>query len=160
MSGTGLAVIALLYGVTKLLRQLGNSAGKPGPVRPPTGKAARTAKAAPQTLDQLLAEMLRGESRPARTVPPALPAPADNAPPASAPVSLDNESFEVAARRRRQADERERGWTPDDHAAFDRRIRAGQSEQPAAASGAAAPRASLRQAVLWQQILGPPKGLE
>lgn len=74
-------------------------------------------------------------------------------------VDLDESSAEVARRRREAAARRETGRTEADHTAFDARIR----QEPADATRVAVPapesRPDLRQALVWREILSPPKSL-
>jgi hypothetical protein len=73
-------------------------------------------------------------------------------------VDLDLQSIEVARRRREAVAERERPRTAVDHAAFDARIRAQPADATAVALPTARP-ASLREAMIWREILGPPRAL-
>jgi hypothetical protein len=72
-------------------------------------------------------------------------------------VDLDEVGAAAAARRIQEAEARNRPLAAADHRAFDERIRAGEVQD------AGAPRfekARLRQAVIWREILGPPKAFE
>jgi len=71
------------------------------------------------------------------------------------PVSLDAQSIEVARRRRLEAARRERPRTDKDHADFDARIRA-EPDHTAVAPAPRADLARLRQAMIWNELLGPP----
>jgi len=74
-------------------------------------------------------------------------------------VDHDESSADVARRRREAVARREAGRTDADHAAFDARIR----QEPADATRVAVPapesRPDLRQALVWREILSPPKSL-
>ena len=74
-------------------------------------------------------------------------------------VDLDESSAEVARRRREAVARREAGRTDADHTSFDARIR----QEPADATRVAVPapesRPDLRQALVWREILSPPKSL-
>ena len=74
-------------------------------------------------------------------------------------VDLDESSAEVARQRREAVARREAGRSDADHTAFDARIR----QQPADATRVAVPapesRPDLRQALIWREILSPPKSL-
>ena len=73
-------------------------------------------------------------------------------------VDLDLESIEVARRRREAAARREVPRTQADHAAFDARIR----QEPADATAVAMPARpalSMRDAMIWREILNPPPAL-
>ena len=74
-------------------------------------------------------------------------------------VDLDESSADVARRRREAVARREAGRTDADHTAFDARIR----QEPADATRVAVPapesRPDLRQALVWREILSPPKSL-
>ncbi len=87
--------------------------------------------------------------------------------PAPVTVSLEDpvdRAAEVQALERQRlavADARNRELTDADHAAFEAKIRARDertASSPAAAPGLTA--RQLRDAVLWQEILGPPRGLQ
>lgn len=72
-------------------------------------------------------------------------------------TSLDQKSIEAALRRRRAAEVHEAPRTAADHGAFDARIR----QEPADATGVAVPGHSgtVREAIIWREILGPPVSL-
>ena len=74
-------------------------------------------------------------------------------------VDLDESSADVARRRREAVARREAGRTDADHTAFDARIR----QEPADATRVAVPapesRPDLRQALVWREILSPPRSL-
>lgn len=74
-------------------------------------------------------------------------------------VDQDEESAEVARRRREAVARREAGRTAADHTAFDARIR----QEPADATAVAVPPPAslpdLRQALIWREILSPPTSL-
>jgi hypothetical protein len=72
-------------------------------------------------------------------------------------VDSDVEGEAVAERRLRDAEARNRPHQAADHQAFDQRIRAGDA---AAAGGGQPTSERLRQAIVWREILGPPKAFE
>lgn len=69
----------------------------------------------------------------------------------------DEEAAAVAARRIRSAEARNRPHEAVDHASFDQSIR--KPEQPVAARSRLNVQ-GLRQALVWREILGPPKALQ
>ena len=73
-------------------------------------------------------------------------------------VDHDGRAEGVARQRVIEAQARNRGLTRADHAAFDKRIRGTELPAPATAGTGrpAFPRAALRQAIIWQEILAPP----
>ena len=72
-------------------------------------------------------------------------------------VDSEVEGAALAERRLQEAEARNRPHRAADHQAFDQRIRAGD----AAAAGASQPSSErLRQAIVWREILGPPKAFE
>ncbi len=73
-------------------------------------------------------------------------------------VDHDSRAEGVARKRVTEAQARNRGLTRADHAAFDKRIRGTGLPAPASAGAVrpAFPRAALRQAIIWQEILAPP----
>ena len=73
------------------------------------------------------------------------------------PVDQDDEAEHVAARRIAEAEARSGPLSVVDHLAFDNRIRQEAADHTATA-GLSAQR--LRQAVIWREILGPPKSSE
>jgi hypothetical protein len=73
------------------------------------------------------------------------------------PVDQDDEAEHVAARRIAEAEARSGPLSVADHLAFDNRIRQEAADHTAPA-GLSAQR--LRQAVIWREILGPPKSSE
>lgn len=74
-------------------------------------------------------------------------------------VDLDQESAEVARRRREAVARREAPRTAADHAAFDSRIRREPADATAVAVPAPPGAIDLRQALVWREILSPPKSL-
>jgi len=70
-------------------------------------------------------------------------------------VDQDDEAELIVQRRIREAEARNRSLTRADHQAFDTRIRA----EPRVVATPDT-RRSLREAIIWREILGPPKGLE
>jgi hypothetical protein len=75
--------------------------------------------------------------------------------PARREVDHDDEAEAIVQRRIRAAQERDRSLSKVDHAAFDSRFRA----VPDATRVAKPKNASLRQAIIWREILGPPVAL-
>lgn len=73
-------------------------------------------------------------------------------------VDYDMQAEGVARQRVKEAQARDQGLTKADHAAFDKRIRGTGLPGPATAGAARPvfPRAVLRQAIIWQEILAPP----
>jgi hypothetical protein len=63
----------------------------------------------------------------------------------------------VAARRIQEAEARNRPHAAADHRAFDERIRDGGAQDAGAARFGGD---RLKQAMVWREILGPPKALE
>lgn len=72
-------------------------------------------------------------------------------------VDRDDAGAAVVQRRLDEAEARNRPHAAVDHRAFDERIRAGEAQQ-AVAKRFDGDR--LKQAVIWREILGPPKALE
>jgi hypothetical protein len=72
-------------------------------------------------------------------------------------VNADAEAEAIVERRIREAEARNRPHAEVDHQAFDQRIRVGN-----AAPGAVPPSMAdrLRQAIIWREILGPPKAFD
>jgi hypothetical protein len=70
-------------------------------------------------------------------------------------VDFDDEAEAIAQRRIRSAAERDRTLSRADHKAFDSRIRA----VPDKTAVAKPEQISLRQAIIWREILGPPVAL-
>lgn len=71
-------------------------------------------------------------------------------------VDADEGADAVVQRRIREAQARNRPHAAADHRAFDQRIRT----EGAAAAPATTRAEQLRQAVIWREILGPPKALD
>ncbi len=73
-------------------------------------------------------------------------------------VDYDSRAEGIARQRVTEAQARNRGLTVADHDAFDKRIRGTGLPAPATAGAVrpAFPRAALRQAIIWQEILAPP----
>jgi len=72
-------------------------------------------------------------------------------------VDHDEEAQALVQKRIREAEARNRPLTEMDHKAFDREIRQDKGPAP---SGSRYTAARLRDAVVWREIMGPPKGLE
>ena len=74
------------------------------------------------------------------------------------PVQVDHdaEAERLVSARFAAAEETAKGRRPEDHAAFDQRTRV---SKPVAPAPQPHPRARLRTAVIWQEILGPPVSL-
>lgn len=75
--------------------------------------------------------------------------------PARIEVDFDDEAEAVVQRRIRAAEARDRALNREDHQKFDREIRV----VPDNTRGARPNRPSIRQAIIWREILGPPLGL-
>lgn len=69
-------------------------------------------------------------------------------------IDRDDDAEAIVKRRIEAAEARNREWQESDHASFDRKIR-----EAAPAPAMAKPRASLRQAMIWREVLGPPVAL-
>ena len=145
-----------------------------------SGKRARNAP--PQTMTELLEEMrnqLENGRRKAQVkAPAALPLPVAKSSrtrtamvqrvqrtepvevvsvrPPPVEVDYDAEAERLVASRIAAAMETAKGRRPDEHAAFDQRIRAAGV---AATATSPSRRSRLRTAVIWQEILGPPVSL-
>ncbi len=74
-------------------------------------------------------------------------------------VDYDAESKAAVQRRIEWAEVRARAHRPEDHRAFDRRIRAEPEAPGPAEEHASVRRPDLRQLVVWQEILGKPVAL-
>jgi hypothetical protein len=74
-------------------------------------------------------------------------------------VDLDESSAEAARQRREAVARREAGRSDADHTAFDARIRQQTADATRVAVPAPESRPDLRQALIWREILGPPKSL-
>ncbi len=74
-------------------------------------------------------------------------------------LDLDSASVEAARRRRESAARRDAPRTAADHDRFDARIRKEAADATAVAVPAESSRPDLRQALIWREILGPPKSL-
>jgi hypothetical protein len=74
-------------------------------------------------------------------------------------VDQDDQAEAVVRRRIEAAQSRDRALTVADHKAFDRTIRGSVPAQPAVPIVGRRP-ASIRDAMVWREILGPPKGLQ
>ena len=72
-------------------------------------------------------------------------------------VDHDEEAQALVQKRIREAEARNRPLTEMDHKAFDREIRQDKGPAP---SGSRYTAARLRDAVVWREIMGPPKALE
>lgn len=72
-------------------------------------------------------------------------------------VDADEQAEAVAQRRLQEVEARNRPHADADHRAFDQRVRTGE-EAPGAPGRYSS--AQLRQALVWREILGPPKALE
>ena len=119
-----------------LLRVLTETAGVPTPVPLPSAEEVeeRESLEAEEEIRNLETE----ERRPSRGV-----------------VDFDDEAEMIVQRRIREAQERDRALSKVDHQAFDSRIRA-----VADATRVARPKLdSLRRAIVWREILGPPVAL-
>ncbi|MFZ5624488.1 MAG: hypothetical protein ACOY71_08660 [Gemmatimonadota bacterium] len=76
-------------------------------------------------------------------------------------VAHDEEAVALAERRAALVEEHNRRLTAADHRAFDQRIRQAQADatRTAAAARLGARAASIRDHVIWREILGPPLAL-
>jgi hypothetical protein len=77
---------------------------------------------------------------------------------ARARVDQDEQAEAIVRRRLQAAEARNRALSPADHRAFDRSIRAGQAV-PSAAAARRRRQPSLRDAIVWREVLGPPVAL-
>lgn len=184
----GLALFYFVLSLLGKLGQRGKEGSKGGGrERAPRPVAQRESKPAPTTLEDLLAEM-RGELDRARGQEPIEPEweieeeedlyaepqyqRPEESPTWNTPVSTENKSWnealdiqnlddqaaEVAQRRVRDAEARNREWQLADHKAFDIKVRAPAVERTDATRAAAHQR--LREAIILREVLGPPKGLQ
>ena len=71
-------------------------------------------------------------------------------------VDFDDEAEAIVQRRIRAAQERDRGLNRADHQAFDQRIRKVAADHTSVAKPK---RPSMKEAMIWREILGPPLGL-
>jgi len=166
--------VAFLFGIFRILQTGARSSGRgrAPPPQMPTGPRDGNQREGSE-LEELLRQLegrLGGRSagkvdprpqivvkRPAQT----RPAAARPAPARSLPADESVASLEAGGDREAEAEALDRELTEVDHAAFEARIKS-RSGQPAAAQSAV-PRLTaqhLRDAVVWQEILGPPKGLQ
>lgn len=90
---------------------------------------------------------------PARVVTRELPVVREERP----PVDQDDQAEQVAARRIAEAEARSGPLSVADHRTFDNRIRQEPADHTATAGFSCK---QLRQAVIWREILGPPKSSE
>lgn len=74
-------------------------------------------------------------------------------------IDYDAESRAAVQRRIEWAEDRARAHRPEDHRAFDQRIRAVPTVASPAADRPAVGRPDLRQLIVWQEILGKPVAL-
>ena len=178
-------IVAIIYGLGSLIvsamkrqqRAQTGTSGRSVPV--PSGQRRA------ETMEDLLAEMREQLERKAGTIDPVTPAPADGLAWSKAedqeeftsletePVVVsiegprrddrrperdyDAEAAGLIKRRIDAAEARNHEWTPADHRAFDKRIRATVPELPVA-STRLINAARLREAFVWREILGPPVG--
>ncbi len=176
-------LVAFVFWLLQMLRAgaTGRSGrGRPLPPAPSSGQPGGTQRegAELERMLRYLERRLGGESGSKPSGPPAQvtvkrPAAPGRANPARQParnpvtVSLENpvdraaEGQALERQRAAVAEARNRELTDADHAAFEAKIRTGNeraARSPAAAPGLTA--GQLRDAVVWQEILGPPKGLQ
>jgi hypothetical protein len=71
-------------------------------------------------------------------------------------VDLDDAGAAAAARRIKEAEARNRPHAAVDHRAFDERIRVAEATHEAERFDPE----RLKQAIIWREILGPPKALQ
>jgi hypothetical protein len=184
----GLGLFYFVLSLLGKLGQRGKESGQGGARnRAPVPVARREPGTAPTTLEDLLAEM-RGELDRARGQAPIEPEweieeeedlyaepqyqRPEGSPTWNAPISTDNASWnealdlenlddqaaEVAQRRLREAEARNREWQLADHKAFDIKIRAPAVARTDLTRAAAHQR--LREAMILREVLGPPKALQ
>lgn len=178
-----MAILAILYVVIGVVGRIAKSIkkgqGDPRARRPPE-RVARQSRPAPTTFDELLAEM-RSQMETAKTAERIEAAPAERwhddedvedrrsleeepvvvslevAPPDRQRVRVDHDSGaeQLVADRIAVAEMRNREWQLSDHRRFDDDIRRVAVVRPAAVRAGI----SLRQAMIWREILSPPVGL-
>lgn len=73
-------------------------------------------------------------------------------------VDQDDQAEALVRRRIEAAQSRDRALSVADHKAFDRTIRSAPAQSPVPLVGRRP--ASIRDAMVWREILGPPKGLQ
>jgi hypothetical protein len=161
--GEAFVAITVLWVVLGLIRRSGTTRPSTGPERRPgPGPLPRQPVSMPRRRAPLedasrregfqLEALLRGlqvrlEQSGARPRPPEEAVPAE--------VDLDDEGARAAARRIAEAEARSQALSDADHQKFEQQIR----QQPADHTAVARPkRPSLRDAVVWSEILGRPKG--
>ena len=178
-----MAALAILYVVIGVVGRIAKSIkqgqGDPRARRPPE-RVARQSRPAPTTFDELLAEM-RSQMETAKTAERIEAGPAERwhddedvedrrsleeepvvvslevAPPDRQRVRVDHDSGaeQLVADRIAVAETRNREWQLSDHRRFDDDIRRVAVVRPAAVRAGI----SLRQAMIWREILSPPVGL-
>jgi hypothetical protein len=158
MSGTLFVLAIVAWFVVKVLRSMGSM----GPVSGPRRKESMTRDEARRRLQAALESLQQPGAARTITVPADKTAVAKRRPPrrgedTSRPeveTDLDDEAERVIQQRRREVERRNQALAGDDHEVFDQQVR------PAAPVPAAAPRPApssrLRDAIIWQEILGPP----
>lgn len=164
----------ILNAVREAMKQIPGGKPPAGSRRPPLEDSGNFADASPglrdllEALEKARAPAARG---PVKAQPPRRPPPVEEAEfvedttsletaprrIAREEIDLDSASEEAIRKRREAVAFRDRPRTPADHAAFDARVRQEPADATRVASAAATP--SLRQALIWREILGPPPSL-
>jgi hypothetical protein len=128
-----------------LLRALGEAAGVPTPDGP-IGRRSTSPLPSAEEVEERESLEVEEEVRNLET---------EERRPVRKEVDFDDEAEQIVQRRIRAAQERDRPLSKADHAAFDSGIRA-----VADATRVARPKLdSLRRAIVWREILGPPVSL-
>lgn len=150
-----LLTLGVLYAVLWLFGKISKSGKQPAPGAPPRKRVPGK----PETLEDLLAEM-RGELERAQELDEAEPELASRELPAPVVsptvVTFDDAAEAVVASRIKQAAARDGALNAADHARFDRMIR---QKAPVVVVDTRR-RDALRKAIVWREILGPPKGMQ
>jgi hypothetical protein len=157
MDGSFVALAIVAWVVINVLRKIG-SAGTTGA---PRRKEAMTRDEARRRLQQALESLKQPDAARTITVPADKTAVVvrsrkrgeDSSRP-EVERDLDDEAEQVIQARRREVERRNQALAGDDYARFEERIR---TTSPAPAANV--PRATssrLRDAIIWQEILGPP----
>ena len=129
-----------------LLRVLTEAAGVPTPEGGPLGRRSSTSLPSDEDVEER--ESLEVEERIQNLE-------STERRPERKEVDFDDEAEAIVQRRIKAAQDRDRSLSRQDHAAFDQKIRA----VPDATRVTRPKLASLRQAIVWREILGPPISL-
>jgi hypothetical protein len=174
--------VGFLFWLMQVLRAGTGSGGRrpaPPPPRPPRPDATQRegeqleallgqlegrlgqAAPAPRTKSKASVVVRRPAAPPSRSRPPLRPADRDQSEGASVEVAIDREAEAEVIERRRLAAvaARSEALTDADHAAFEARVRADSAPDAAAATIRRLNVRQLRDAFVWNEILGPPAGL-